>query len=239
LHILIPLARWFLLANVKSVCGHKLIFSILAMLACCCWSFGGNYLEEIKRKASEGDRDARSTLAYLYRSGKGVPKDFEKAKKWEYQSHQDSSSSKRANPSSYRRITPREILLPSRLESNLRDSLLREDSTPLSNYYASNASFRMPPTRPEEQLRAPTSRESPQRPAKRTLDRAGRVNDSRHRYERLTSDVESYRRFKKKPQNQLIKGGRIIISPITFTLKTSKKAVSKVARKMAWASIVP
>ena len=213
------------------------------MLACCCWSFGGDYLEAIKRKASEGDRDARATLAYLYRSGKGVPRDFEKAKKWEYQSHQNSSSSNRANPSSYRRITPREMLPPRlpprRPESNLRDPLLREDSTPLSNHYPSNASVRMPPTRPGEQLRAPTSRESPQRPVPRTLARAERVNDSRHRYERLTSDVESYRRVEKKPQNQLITGGRIIISPITFTLKTSKKAVSKVARKMAWASIVP
>ena len=223
---------------------HKSILAVAtAFLCCCCSSFGVDYQDEMKRKALAGDRDAQATLSYLYRSGKGVPKDLEKARKWERLGYQNDQSPARSNVSSYRGTSNRESSLsrlpPRRPESNLIAAPRPQRPILQFNHYSPNASVRLPPTRPGEQFPARSFRASPRRNSQGNVARVERTYDSRFRYERLASNAESYRRIKRKPHNQLIKGGRILFSPITLTLKKSKKAVSKVARKMAWASVVP
>ena len=216
---------------------RKFTLSIATVLTLCgSLSFGGDYLDEMKRKATKGDRDAQTTLAYLYRSGKGVPKSLEEARKWEQSSYRRSSEPTRISASTYDRATPREPsrsrMTPRRPESN---STFRQSLTGYG-IYPPNPSVRMQPTRPSNRSRTSTAlRMPPQRPPAS----ARRERTTEYRYERLASNVEDYRRLERKSPNKLIKGGKIILSPISFTLKKSKKAVMKVARKLAWASVVP
>lgn len=44
--------------------------------------FGNSFLEETKRRASQGDIEAQRTLAYLYGSGKGVSRNDYEAGRW-------------------------------------------------------------------------------------------------------------------------------------------------------------
>lgn len=215
---------------------RKLFLSIATVLMLCgSLSFGGDYLDEVKHKASQGDRNAQATLAYLYRSGKGVPKNLEEARKWERSSYQRSSEPEQIGTSAHQRTVPqkpsRSRMIPRRPESN---STFRQSPTGYS-YRPSNSSVRMPPTRPNVRSRNSTLRRPPQRPPANIR----REKTSENRYERLSSSVEDYRRLNGKSPNRLIKSGRIILSPISFTLKKSKKVVTKVARKLAWGAVVP
>jgi hypothetical protein len=224
------------MANLEPMLMRKFTLSIATVIALCgSLSFGGDYLDEMKRKASEGDRNAQATLAYLYRSGKGVPKNIEEARKWERSSDRRRSEPERIRASAYQRIGPQETsrsrMVPRRPESN---STFRQNPTGYG-YYPSNSSVRLPPTRPSERSRNSTLTRPPQRPPANM--RRERTTD--YRYERLASNVEDYRRLEGKSPNKLIKSGKIILSPISFILKKSKKAVTKVARKLAWGAVIP
>jgi len=56
-----------------------IMFAFLVPSTCV---FGNSFLEETKRKASQGDIEAQRTLAYLYGSGKGVSRNDYEAGRW-------------------------------------------------------------------------------------------------------------------------------------------------------------
>jgi hypothetical protein len=247
----------------------KFVLSGAVALACYGSAlFGNGFLDEIRLKAESGDREAQATLSYLYRSGKGVQKDRDEARKWSDLSYSkgnaaaQSRPTQRASPSEHRYSTLRSS--PSRSDTRSIDSVRRmsptrpaagsnpglrmDPSRPNGGKYASN--IRVNPRGPDGRSVVSSSRVNPRRPAtsfrevrkrrpeRRLVERVSKANSLRSDYRRLESDYQSYR-LTRKSGNKLLKGGRLLFSPISFTFRQSKKAVSKVARKIAFGAMVP
>ncbi len=184
--------------------------------------FAGFY-DEVKLRAEQGDPEAQDILSYMYQSGKGVPRDLERARRWSDLRQQGGVRGIRLSPQ-----RPQSLLMGQTVHSSPRRPNVNTSSF---------QSVRAPPRRPGSLADVPESRATPRRPSPRSSDTWSDTNLRESEPERIERGNRSYRR-KKKWHNRLAQGGKLLASPVNFTFKQSKRVVSKAFRKAAFGSLV-
>ena len=204
-------------ANKGSLCAY-LVFTLV---------FAGNlfagFYDEVKLRAEQGDPEAQDILSYMYQSGKGVPRDLERARRW-------SALAQRGGVRGIR-------LSPQRPQSGLMGHTVHSSPRRPNVNTSSFQSVRALPIRPGSFAYVPELRASPRRPSPRSSDTWSHTNLRESELERIEHGTRLYRR-EKKWHNRLAQVGKMLVSPVTFSFKQSKRVVSKAARKAAFGSVV-
>jgi len=205
-----------------SICKDPLCaFLVLAL------TFTGNlfagFYDEVKLRAEQGDPEAQDILSYMYQSGKGVPRDLEKARRWSALAQRGGTGRNRLSPQRPQRG----------LTSYAAQSSPRRPSLNASSYQ----SVRALPRRPGGVAYRTELRASPRRPSLGSSVAWSRTNTRVTEPGRIERGIRSYRRGKKW-HHRLARGGKLLVSPVTFTVKQSKRVVSKAVRKAAFGSVV-
>lgn len=189
--------------------------------------FAGNlfagFYDEVKLRAEQGDPEAQDILSYMYQSGKGVPRDLERARRWSALAQQGGVTGTRLSPQ-----RPQSGLMGYAGHSSPRRPNLNTSSF---------QSVRALPRRPGSFAYPPELRASPLRRSPGSSDTWSRPNLRESELERIELGIRSYRRGKKW-HHRLAQGGKLLVSPVTFTVKQSKRVVSKAFRKAAFGSVV-
>ncbi len=184
--------------------------------------FAGFY-DEVKLRAEQGDPEAQDILSYMYKSGKGVPKDLAKARRWSALAQRGGIVENRLSP---RR--PQSRLPGYTIRSSPRRPIV---NTPIYQ------TIREHPRRPGGVAYTPELRASPRLTSQGSFADRPRTNLRVIELERIERGVRSYRRAKKW-HNRLAKGGKLLVSPLTFTFERSSRLVSKAFRKASFGSMV-
>ncbi len=142
--------------------------------------YAGSFVDDVRFRAEQGDKEAQATLGYLYESGRGVAKDPEQARRWYERATQKSSSGVRQSP--------------------------RRPSA------VSSLSWERPYERP-----------------RRLVENYSKIRSGVAAYEK----ARTYKRRTQRLYSPLTVGGKILVSPITFTFKQSKKLIDSLARRAA------
>lgn len=202
-----------------------LIFAVILSFICD-ESLGAGFYDEVKRRAAEGDPEAQDVLSYLYRTGKGVPKNLDEARRWEALAARGGVSKSRMSPQRPQRQYRSDSTFTPPL--NPRQSMVNA---------ASRQGVRMEPRRPGNATRQVGLRAPPRRPSSRTTLHARNGSSRNSQYRTIERGIQRYDKSKKWSR-RLSRGSRFLVSPVTFTFKQTKRAVTKVARKAAFASVV-
>jgi len=198
---------------------------VLAFL-CLGNAFAGFY-DEVKLRAKQGDPEAQDVLSYMYRTGRGVPKNLDQARRWEALAAKGGLSKPRMSPQ--------------RPQSRYRVESTFASPYKLRKVRVNTVSYqgvRMEPRRPANASRQVGVRSHPRRPSSGTMHLASSGLSRNSQYRMIERDIQRYDKSKGWGR-RLSRGSRLIASPVTFTLKQTKRAVSKVARKAALAKLVP
>ncbi len=185
-------------------------------------AYAGFY-DEVKRRAAQGDPEAQDVLSYMYESGKGVPRDLNQARRWAALSKRGGAGV--ARTSSQR---PRVETTDYRVRASPRRPVLNT---------VSYQRPRMVPRRPANIASQSAVRALPRRPTPETAIEFARASMRETEFGRIDRGYRNYQRGKKWHQ-RVARGGKILVSPVTFTFKQSRRAVSKVARKATFASLL-
>ncbi len=197
-----------------------------------------SFLEETRRKALSGDVQAQETLSYLYREGRGVEKSRDEARRWSALAARSRAESARPRlgpsaPSSF--SDTRSHPIPSPLSHAPARSPRR--SEPTRPYGSPSSSLGYPVRRPMAATVATNpGRSLPTRPSGHFSSNAspGRYEPVA-RYERARALEARVRRTRKTRLGPV----RLILSPVGYVLKRSKKAIAKAARRSAWEAARP
>jgi len=179
------------------------------------------FYDEVKLRAEQGDPEAQDILSYMYKSGKGVPKDLDQARRWAALSKKGGVGIERASPQ--------------RSRVGISDYRVRASPRRPFVNTVSQQTNRMVPRRPVNAISQTKVRARPRRPSPGSVIELARAGLRNSEFDR---SIRAYQRGKKWHQ-RLATGGKVLVSPVTFTFKQSRRAVSKVARKAAFASLLP
>lgn len=196
--------------------SRDLISLLLALVVCCATGLGSGFYAEVERRARQGDSEAQDLLSYMYAYGKGVPKDLEKSREWA------ALSNRSVQP--IRRFEPRR---PNRSYSETKQQSL--NSTYKLNT-TNRPGIRMSPRRPGEIISRKRMHSMPRLPAKSLVRPGSYASLGNPEFKAVRQGVRSYRNGRKW-QRRLTKGGRILTSPITFTIKQSKWAIRRMFQR--------
>ena len=169
----------------------------------------GDYLETLKSRASQGDREAQETLAHLYeKTGrKGLSKRTMRGDHGRVVAFE-----KRLEPTRPdQRAVNREIYQTARSEVDARGG-------------------RYEPQRPQgdqgrDVYSESRSRQNDWESLRRDYDR---IESSRQKYDRIASYDRNYNEVKERRKKGSL-GKKILLSPFKFGFKVSKKAVKKLS----------
>lgn len=202
---------------------RNLFFVFIFVGSFCVASLDAGYYDETKRRAAEGDPEAQEILSYMYEAGKGVPRDLEQARRW--------AALAAAKGRSGSRLSPR------RPQYEVKHSAPRMNPRRPSMDTQSYQGVRMSPRRPVRVIAQSGVRIRSQRPSSSL---AGNYSRAREAYGEIGTYQDGIRDYERgmRWHRKLSRGGKLLISPVTFTLKQSKRAVSKVFRKAALGSTV-
>ncbi len=207
-------------AFLKGPIGVTLVFAFMGL-----GNVYGGFYDEVKLRAMQGDPEAQDILSYMYETGKGVPRDLNQARRWASLAERGGIGVARASPQ--------------RPRTGISDYSVRASPRrPIVNTVSYQQRPRLVPRRPANTTSQSAVRALPRRPAPGAGLELARAGLRGSKIERIDRGIRAYQRGRKWHQ-RVARGGKILVSPVTFTFKQSKRAVSKVARKAAFAGLLP
>lgn len=209
-------------ASMTAFLKGRLCASFVFAFMCLGDAYAGFY-DEVKLRAEQGDPEAQDILSYMYQSGKGVPKDLDQARRW-------AALAKRGVGSGYRAS-------PQRPQGGATSHALRSSPRRPSMNTAAYPSMRMAPRRPGGFDSRSELRASPRRPSPGMRVNVASVGVRGNEFGTIERGIRDYRRGKKWHQ-RMAKGGKLLVSPVTFTFKQSRRVFSKAVRKATFGSMV-
>lgn len=181
------------------------------------------FYDEVKLRAEQGDPEAQDVLSYMYESGKGVPKDLNQARRWASLAKRGGIGDSKMSPQRPRVGYPNYAVRASP----------RRPMVNTSSYQRP----RMSPRRPGSYSVQTELRAIPRRPTSSTAIELARVGYRGSELGIVEQGVRNYQRGKKWHQ-RMAKGSKILVSPVTFTFKQSRRVVTKAVRKATFGGMV-